>query len=190
MDEQAWEEAEVANEFNQHFPYDTSKSVVSTEVRMTYDDDYIYVLDTYKNKTNAFVFGVNPYGVQREGLVSNGGNRTRTSGNNNSSGTFLLTWDNKWYSEAKIYDDYWIAEMAIPFKTLRFKENIDSWYINFYRIDSEYAERSSWSPIPRNLSVLNLASNKELKWDEPLKNPGKIFHLYPRHFLDHFYSVQ
>ncbi len=211
MDEQVWKETEVASAFNQHFPYDTSKSVVSTEVRMTYDDDHIYVLaimrnlgprsyvvpslrrdyrgpaydgftvvlDTYKNKTNAFVFGVNPYGVQREGLISNGGNRTRTTGNNNSSGSFLLTWDNKWYSEAKIYEDYWIAEMAIPFKTLRFKENVDSWYINFYRIDSEYAERSSWSPIPRNLSVLNLAFNKELRWDKPLQNPGKNISVIP-----------
>ena len=211
MDEPAWQQAEVAGQFNQYFPYDTSQSIVPTEVRMTYDDDYIYILgvmrslgprsyvtpslrrdyrgpaydgftvvfDTYKNRTNAFVFGVNPFGVQREGLVSNGGNRTRSAGNNNSSGSFLLTWDNKWYSEAKIHDDHWIAELAIPFKTLRFKEDVDSWYINFYRIDSEYSERSTWSPIPRNLSLLNLSFNKELKWDQPLQNPGKNISLIP-----------
>ena len=211
MDEKAWEEVEVANQFNQYFPYDTSLSIVTTEARMTYDDEFIYVvgvmknlgprnyvvpslrrdyrgpaydgftvvLDTYKNKTNAFVFGVNPYGVQREGLVSNGGERTRTAGNNNGSGSFLLTWDNKWYSAAKMYDGYWIAEMAIPFKTLRFKENMDSWYINFYRIDSEYSERSTWSPIPRNFSLINLSFNKELKWDEPLRSPGKNISLIP-----------
>lgn len=212
MDEKAWEEAEVADRFNQYFPYDTSEAMIPTEVRITYDDEFIYVigimhnnpgprgyvvpslrrdyrgpafdgftvvLDTYKDKTNGFVFGVNPYGVQREGLVSNGGNRTRTSGGNNGGGSFLLTWDNKWYSEAKIYEDYWIAEMAIPFKTLRFKADMDSWYINFYRIDSESSERSSWAPIPRNFSLINLAFNKELKWDEPLKNPGKNISLIP-----------
>ena len=111
--------------------------------------------------------------------MSNGGNRTRSAGSNNGSGSFLLTWDNKWFSEAKIYEDYWVAEMAIPFKTLRFKENMDSWYINFYRIDSEYGERSTWSPIPRNFSLINLAFNKEMKWDEPLKNPGKNISLIP-----------
>lgn len=207
MDEEAWAEAQVADHFKQYFPYDTSEAIVATEVRMTYDDNFLYciailhnlgdreyvvpslrrdfrgdaydgftlVLDTYKDKTNAFVFGVNPYGVQREGLISDGGNISRRSGGS----SFSLTWDNKWYSEAKIYDDYWIAELAIPFKTLRFKENMDSWLVNFYRIDSEYGERSTWSPIPRNLSIINIAFNKELKWDEPLQNPGKNISLIP-----------
>lgn len=202
MDEEAWQEAEVADKFRQYFPFDTSEANVPTEVRMTYDDTFIYViaimqnqgprdyvtpslrrdfrggafdgftvvLDTYKDKTNAFVFGVNPFGVQREGLISEGGG---------GGGSFSLTWDNKWYSSAKTYDGYWIAEIAIPFKTLRFKEDMDSWYINFYRIDSEYNERSTWSPIPRNFSLVNLAFNKELKWDKPLSNPGKNISLIP-----------
>ena len=100
-------------------------------------------------------------------------------GRSGGSSSFSLTWDNKWYSEAKIYDDYWIAEMAIPFKTIRFKENMDSWFVNFYRIDSEYAEKSTWAPIPRNLSIINIAFNKEVKWDEPLQNPGKNISLIP-----------
>jgi hypothetical protein len=205
MDEDAWKDAQVADRFNQYFPYDSSEAIAPTEVRMTYDDDFIYciaimhnlgprqyvvpslrrdyrgeaydgftlILDTYKDKTNAFIFGVNPYGAQREGLISDGGNVSRRSS------SFSLTWDNKWYSEAKLYDDYWIAEMAIPFKTLRYKENMDSWLVNFYRIDSEYGERSTWAPIPRNLSIINIAFNKELKWDEPLRNPGKNISLIP-----------
>ena len=209
MDEGAWEEADVADRFMQNFPYDSSEAVAPTEVRMTYDEDFVYliavmrnlgpreyvvpslrrdylgpaydgftlILDTYKDKTNAFVFGINPYGVQREGLIVDGGNEGRRR--RGDSGVFSLTWDNKWYSEAKIYDDYWIAEMAIPFKTLRYKENMDSWYINFFRTDSEYAERSTWAPIPRNFKMINLAFNKELKWDQPLSNPGKNISLIP-----------
>lgn len=212
MKEGAWMEADVADNFNQHFPYDSSVSVAPTEVRMAYDDEFIYViaimrnlgpreyitpslrrdfrgqafdglsvvLDTYKDRTNAFVFGVNPYGVQREGLVSNGGNASRgRGGSGGTNDAFSLIWDNKWYSEARIYDDFWIAEMAIPFKTLRFKENLDSWYINFYRVDSEYGERSTWASIPRNFSLINLAFNKELKWDQPLSSPGKNISLIP-----------
>ncbi len=209
MDEAAWEGADVADRFMQNFPSDSSEAVTPTEVRMTYDEDFVYliavmqnlgprkyivpslrrdyrgeaydgftlILDTYKDKTNAFVFGINPYGVQREGLIVDGGNEGRRR--RGDSGVFSLTWDNKWYSEAKIYDNYWIAEMAIPFKTLRYKENMDSWYINFYRIDSEYAERSTWAPIPRNFKMINLAFNKELKWDQPLSNPGKNISLIP-----------
>lgn len=212
MDEGAWDEADIADGFNQIFPYDSSKALAPTDVRMTYDDDFVYVLavmhsefphdvvvsslrrdyrgdaydgftvvlDTYKDKTNAFVFGINPYGVQREGLISNGGNSIANDGGISSgSSSFSLTWDNKWYSEAKIYDEYWIAEMAIPFKTIRYKENMDSWLINFYRIDSHYEEKTTWAPIPRNLEVLNLAFNKELHWDKPLQNPGQNISLIP-----------
>jgi len=212
MEESAWNESQVADRFNQVFPYDTSEAIAATEVRMTYDDEFLYVaaimhslgprgyitpslrrdfrgrgydsftvvLDTYKDRTNAFVFGVNPFAVQREGLISNGGNSTRT-GRTGSSGSssFSLTWDNKWYSETKIYDDYWTAELAIPFSTIRFKDNEDTWYINFYRIDSEYSESSSWAPIPRNFSVINLAFNKELKWDQAPGNPGRNISLIP-----------
>ena len=209
MDEAAWQEAEIADRFNQNFPYDSSEAVAPTEVRVTYDDQFLYViaimhnngprdyvipslrrdyrgeaydgftvvLDTYKDKTNAFLFGVNPYGVQREGLIVDGGVMGRIRPGD--PGAFSLTWDNKWFSDAKMHEDYWIAEMAIPFKTIRFKENMDSWYINFYRIDSEYAERSTWAKIPRNFLMINLAFNKELIFDEPLKNPGKNISLIP-----------
>ena len=212
MNEEAWKQADVADRFNQYFPYDTSLANAQTEVRMTYDDDYVYViavmhnlgpreyitpslrrdfrgrgydgftvvLDTYKDRTNAFVFGVNPYGVQREGLITNGGNTTRrgqaSSGGNSS---FSLTWDNKWQAEAKIYDNYWVAEIAIPFRTVRFNDNADSWFVNFYRIDSEYSERSTWAPVPRNLSLINLSFNKELKWDQAPANPGRNISLIP-----------
>ncbi|MBL7870439.1 MAG: hydrolase [Cyclobacteriaceae bacterium] len=72
-----------------------------------------------------------------------------------------------------------MVEMAIPFKTIRFKENLASWNINFYRIDSQFAERSTWSPIPRNFDIVNLAFNKELIWDQPLKKPGGNISIIP-----------
>jgi hypothetical protein len=197
LDDAGWQATEIASRFQQFFPYDSSLANAQTEIRLAYDEQFIYVgakmynhggprtyvtpslrrdyrgeandgvsvvFDTFKDRTNGFVFGVNPYGVQREGLVSNGGAIGRDD--------FTLNWDNKWYSEVKTYDDYWIAEMAIPFKTLRFKENLTSWYVNFYRIDSQHAERSTWSPIPRNFDIINLSFNKELIWDKPLEKPG------------------
>lgn len=198
-----WQAAQVATQFRQYFPTDTVLARAQTEIRLTYDANFIYVaakmynlgprkyvtpslrrdyrgeandgvsvvLDTFKDKTNAFIFGVNPFGVQREGLVANGGGT--------GADDFTLNWDNKWYSEAKVYEDHWIAEMAIPFKTIRFKEDLSSWYVNFYRIDSEYAERSTWAPIPRNFDIVNLAFNKELLWDVPLKKPGPNVSIIP-----------
>ncbi len=218
MDDPVWQEADIANRFMQNFPYDSSEAIAQTEVRMAYDDDFIYViakmkntgprkyvtpslrrdfrgqafdsfsviLDTYQDKTNAFLFGINPFGVQREGLISGGGGGAGGGGGGGgsrggfgSSGIFSLSWDNKWYSEARVEDGYWIAEMAIPFKTIRFKEGLSSWYVNFYRIDSHTSERSTWAHIPRNFSIINLAFSKELVWDKPLSDPGPNISLIP-----------
>lgn len=164
-----------------HSPY-ARTSYVTPSLRRDFRgrafDGFTVQLDTYQDKTNAFSFGVNPYGVQREALVSNGGNFTSGGGSGGSS-AFSTTWDNKWFSEAKINEDHWVVEMAIPFKTIRYKDNLDKWFINFYRIDSEDGEMSTWSPIPRNFSIINLAFNKEAQFSEPLKDPGKNISLIP-----------
>ena len=69
--------------------------------------------------------------------------------------------------------------MAIPFKTLRFNEGVDSWLVNFYRVDSEYAERSTWSPIKRTFSIFNMATIREMRWDQPTKKPGTNLSVIP-----------
>ena len=60
-------------------------------------DSFSLVLDTFNDGTNAFLFGINPYGVRREALIANGGT---------GQDDFNLSWDVKWKGDAKIYDDY------------------------------------------------------------------------------------
>lgn len=196
FDDKAWQLADSAFDFTQIFPFDSSLAESQTVARILYDDNNIYVLgimynkpgersyvtpslrrdfrgrandsfsillDPFKDNTNGTLFGINPFGVRREGLITNGGT---------GSGSFSMDWDNKWYGEAKQYDGYWVAEMAIPFNTLRFPANGSSWNVNFYRVDSEYAERSTWSPIPRNFPIINMATLRKLNWDKPTKKPG------------------
>ena len=43
IDEKAWNDAEVAKDFFMVLPMDTSRALVQTEVRMTYDENYLYV---------------------------------------------------------------------------------------------------------------------------------------------------
>lgn len=199
LSEPDWANADVATGFTEYFPFDSINAMVESEVMLSYDEDNLYfsakmynlnkdrtyvtpslrrdyrgsandgislVFDTFQDNTNGFFFGINPYGVRREGLITNGDDLS-------------LSWDNKWYGEAKKYEGYWIAEGAIPFKTLRFKEGIDTWNVNFYRIDSETAEHSTWTPIPRNFSILSLAFNRPLKWDKPLKKPSSNISVIP-----------
>lgn len=202
MDEADWAEAEVTGKFMQYFPYDSSFAQAQTEVRMTYDEHFIYLyaimynegprkyvtpslrrdfrgeandnfvvtFDTYQDNTNAFQFGINPYGVQREGLISNGGN---------DQNGLSLNWDNKWYSAAQMLDNRWVCEFAIPFKTVRYKDGLSAWNINFYRIDSHKAERSTWTPIPRVYPLVSLAFVRKLYWDKPLASPGAHVSLIP-----------
>jgi len=205
MDEEVWQKAEVANNFWQNFPMDTSRAIGQSEIRMTYDDQFIYIFaksystsedgdiyyvtpslrrdfrgsgndmitfifDTFKDQTNAFIFGINPYGVQREGLIANGGSL---------QDDFDLSWDNKWYSAAKIYPGYWTAEVAIPFKSLRFKEGTEEWLLQFYRLDSHTNERATWSRVPRNFRLYSLAYTGKLLWDKPLKKAGPNISLIP-----------
>lgn len=201
LDEDTWKNAEVAKDFYQNFPFDTARAVSKTEVRITYNEQYIYIgavcyddiekqyviqslkrdftldlsdyfqvsLDPFTDKTNGFNFAVNPYGVQSEGLISDGGNW----------GGSTLDWDNKWYSHVQKGDGYWSVEMAIPFKTIRFKDNLSKWGINFARSDLKRNERSTWGRIPRNFSVTSLAFVGDLIWDNPPKKTGANVSLIP-----------
>ena len=201
--EEIWNSADSAYNFTQQFPSDSVPPSVPTVAKVLYDDENIYVLgimynkpggrkyvtpslrrdfrgaandsfsvifDTFSDRTNATLFGVNPYGVMREAIISNGGS---------GPGSFSLDWDNKWYAEAKQYDGFWVVEMAIPFKTLRFKENEKSWLVNFYRVDSEYAERSAWAPVQRAFPIFNLATIREMNWGTPTKKPGTNISVIP-----------
>jgi hypothetical protein len=203
LDEPVWGEGNWATDFFQFFPSDTSQAKAQSKVRIVYDEKFIYiaavmynlgprdkyistslrrdyrgeqndgisfVFDTFNDNTNAFQFGVNPYGVQRESLIANGG-MLQTDLN--------LAWDNKWYSTAKIYEDHWIVEAAIPFSTLRYNDGASNWNVNFYRIDSKYNERSTWTPIPRNFSVIALAFTRKLIFTEPLRKEGANLSLIP-----------
>jgi len=203
LDEEIWTNSEGWNgNFMQYFPSDTSVSKVKTRMKIAFDDQNLYiaavmenlgprkyvstslrrdfrgeqndaivfVLDTFNDKTNAFSFGINPYGVQREGLISNGGI---------SSSNLSLAWDNKWFSEAKIFENHWQAEMIIPLSTLRFNDGAQNWNLNVYRIDSELGERSTWTPIPRNIPIISTAFSKKLIFEQPIRKTSANISLIP-----------
>ena len=153
---------------------DGPRNYVSTSLRRDYrgeqNDGISFVFDTFNDKTNAFQFGVNPYGVQREALLANGGTRPED---------INLAWDNKWFAEAKIMENHWQVEVIIPLSTLRFKEGAQNWNANFYRIDSHKGERSTWAPIPRNFSIISTAFLQKLIFEEPLKKNSANISLIP-----------
>lgn len=200
LSEATWQNAEKANQFWQNFPYDTSLAEVKTEVMVAYDENNLYIaaicydsiphkyviqslkrdfsypisdafvatIDPFSDMQNGFSFGVNPYGVQREGLVAFGGGQGVTT-----------IWDNKWYSETKRYKNKWTVEMQIPFKSIRFKDNLKQWRINFSRNDLDLNENSSWVKVPRQFNISTLAFTGILNFEVPPKKNGSNVSLIP-----------
>ena len=197
--ESAWQQGETAGSFFMVLPMDTSRASVKTDIKMTYDDRNIYIiaicwlpkkgqsfmveslrrdfnfgrndnfiffLDTYNDLTSGYTFGANAAGAQWDGTLYEGGKAD-------------LNWDNKWISAVKNYDDKWIFEAAIPFKTIRYKKGIKEWGVNFSRLDITAAEKSAWAPVPRQFPTASLAYTGELIWDQPPPSTGLNFSLIP-----------
>ena len=69
------------------------------------------------------------------------------------------SWDAVWEVKTTKGDFGWSAEFAIPFKSLRYKEDKNqSWGINFERVIARKKEESHWAPIPRQFTMTRLVS--------------------------------
>ncbi len=176
----AWGQTEIAMAYNDKYLYVGIKcytkgaDYIINSLKRDYSffgtDNISLVFDTYADKTNAFLFGINPYGVLREALISNGGRE---------GGSFSGSWDNKWKGQAKRYDTYWIAEIEIPFSTFRFNPGAEKWRFNAYRSDTQNNEISNWINIPRNRIVMDLTYMGNMVWEEPLKKQRKTIAVIP-----------
>lgn len=123
-------------------------------------DNINVVIDPNNQKTNGFLFGVNPSNVQYDALISGDTGRRGDQG-----GGFNSAWDNKWYSATKENDGNWTVEFAIPFKTLRFGDS-KSWGFNFVRTNSKDNSFQAWAPVPVQFRSLDLGYTGVVHFDE------------------------
>jgi hypothetical protein len=198
LDEEPWNTAETTQKFQRVTPTDTGYAKSQTEVKLTYDKSNIYVgvvcydpvpgkrpveslrrdytfmkndnfmifFDTYNDQTNGFAFGITPAGAQTEGLQYEG---TKV----------LYSWDIKWRSAVKEYDDKWVTEFSIPFRSVRYSEGDTTWGVNFGRLDLKNNEKSAWAPMPRQFPHCSLPFTGTLIWDKPMDKAGLRFSLIP-----------
>ena len=129
-------------------------------------DAFGLVFDPVNERSNGFVFAVNPEAVQSESLITG---QTGRRGNSGSVSGINGAWDNKWYSEVQILEDRWTVEIAIPFKSLRFGDKLE-WGVNFVRGDAKNNSYHTWSPVPVQFRGVDLGYTGKLIWD---KAPGK-----------------
>ncbi|QXD14216.1 carbohydrate binding family 9 domain-containing protein [Rhodocaloribacter litoris] len=125
-------------------------------------DSFRFILDTYRDGRNGFVFGTNPAGIEYDAQVTNEGQGSFGGGRQmaGSGGGFNINWDGSWEVRTATGDFGWSAEFAIPFSTLRFPSGREqTWGINFQRTIRRRNEHAFWAPLPRqfNLNRVSLA---------------------------------
>ncbi|MBI4463188.1 MAG: carbohydrate binding family 9 domain-containing protein [Acidobacteria bacterium] len=169
LNEPAWQTAEPAKDFIQRAPAEGQPATEWTEVRVLYDKEYLYVgvychdsepgrlvmrdmsrdsppgdqdafgvvLDTFHDHRNSYLFSTSPHSGQRDTQFFNEGRDINRN------------WDGVWHVKARIQEDGWTIEYAIPFRTLRFsREPVQVWGVNFFRVIRRKNESSLWMPVP------------------------------------------
>ena len=118
------------------YAYDSEPDQVSASVlrqggNLFPDDRMTLMIDPFNNKRSGYSFTLNPNGVREEAIYATA---TRPSDE----------WDGIWRGAAQVVDDGWTMEMAIPFNTITFDPQNDTWGINVWRRIPRKAERMGW----------------------------------------------
>ena len=137
-------------------PGDYVVSTLKRDFGALTNDNISLLFDTFSDGTTAYFFGVTPYGVRREGLVSEGGSN------------FNNTWDIKWQAEATRFDDHFVIEIAIPFTSLKFVEGATKWRFRPYRWNNQSNQQDTWVKVPQQQLLSSLADMGELRFERPL----------------------
>ena len=193
--EQTWQEAEVGSDFWQKLPYYAEGANPKTEIRLSYDDNNLYVvakcyqevdilvrslkrdefwnndgigvvLDPMNSRTNSVLFGLSAVGVQWDA--------TRAHSNDTSS-----DWSNKWHGETTIGEGYWIAEFAIPLRILRYEQDNKAWGLNFVRGIQGLNQFHNWTAVPEGFWPPNAAFAGSLLWEEAPKKSRGNYNVIP-----------
>ena len=141
------------------------------------DDSFLFILDTYNDQQNGFLFGTNADGMEYDAQIDNEG-EGNFSANRQQGGVVggtNINWDTSWEVKTQKGDYGWSAEFTIPLRSIRFNggEN-KTWGVNFQRNISKRSETAYWANLPLGFDIkrlslagkmhgLNLKSPKNLK---------------------------
>ena len=166
LDDAAWATAARIDNFHQVNPVEYAEPSERTEIYLLYDDDALYVaariytppgeitanimrqgasitqedslfvtLDPFNTQRGGYFFGLNAHGVRFDGLYRN-------------VSEYYSDWDSIWDAAVQRFDGGWTAEYEIPFKSLSFDPNSDTWGLNFSRSLETRNEDMAW--VSRN----------------------------------------
>ncbi len=161
--------------------YDSSpETIVVSDSRRDADlgdeDSFLFIIDTYNDRQNGFMFGTNSNGMEYDAQIDNEGkgnfNANRQQGG--VIGGTNINWDASWEVKAQTGDYGWSAEFAIPLRSLRFSSGDNqSWGINFQRNISKTNETAFWASLPIGFDMKRLSLAGRVH-NLNLKNPGNL----------------
>ena len=183
LDEEVWKSAGLITEFVQQAPLDGAPATEETEVYVAYDSENIYLafyahyedrsimranrvdrdqasrddlltvyFDTFMDRQRGYDFDVNAYGVQGDGII--------TAGGGHRGGPIPRadrSWNTLFETGGQIVEDGFTAEMAIPFKSLRYPSRAQDephrWGFQIVReVKGKNQENQVWAPMSRDES--------------------------------------
>lgn len=188
--EETWLSADSAYDFVQSWPYENEKPSENTVVYVLQDKDNLYFafrcstvthkavahltkeedwvavgIDPFGSKTTAYYFLINLSGIYDDGWILDDGRSKDDS------------WDGVWYYAIGFYEDHYVVEMKIPFKTIRYKKGLEEWGIQFQRYITDNREDDFWIPVSQVEEDL-VSAWRPLVGVKP-HGQGYYFELYP-----------
>ena len=183
LDEPVWRSAALLTGFSQYQPVDGRPAEDSTDILVWYTPDAIYfgiraherhgdiratladrdkidtddfvqiLLDTFNDRRRAYVFGVNPLGVQADGIRTEGGFGSAGGRGSDFSGRFEnvdMNPDFTFASRGRVTPTGYEVEIRIPMRSLSFPgTNPQTWSINVIRKVQHSAYQDTWTPAVR-----------------------------------------
>ena len=181
LSDPAWANARIISDFYQLEPKEAEPATERMEIRVLYDEDMLYFaihaydrepgsinasvksrdgslsqddlvriyLDPYKTRRDGYMFEVNPLGARFDGILQN-------------NSDILSEWDTIWHAHAKIVDDGWVAEVAIPFRSISYDTSISEWGFDIFRLIRRKGERIRWSQIDNQRSSRDISRSGTL----------------------------
>lgn len=177
LDEADWQRAPVATQFVQVRPDYRLSTAYPSEVRVLFDEEHLYFGAFHRDSTmdgtlrmpdlrrdfspqESDVFGITmgPMGDRRtvyQLQVSPLGSQADVQAFDGGA-SFSFSWDAMWRVRTTRSDSGWVAELAIPWSSLRYAPGLTAWDINFVRNTRRALEWSAWVPYPRQFSSWRL----------------------------------
>ena len=183
-DEAVWQKAIAATNFLQRDPDNGAPATEKTEVRVVFDSDriilgvtcfdseperlhgnqmqrdqpfsaddrFMFTIDPYLDGRTGYFFEINPSGAMGDGLI------TSPTGGGGFGGEMQKSWDGIWLARVRRTEFGWTAEIEVPFKTVNFNPDTDTWGANFQRTVRRKNEESLWTGWLRDEGLTRMSN--------------------------------